>query len=113
MILLVCSINMYFVVAYVKELNHVALYVGAAVLSVLYLSFVAYLVGWLRFFTVISKSACFAGVKLARALGWMGEFNGFAYKCICAVTPPGARSSHIAATRNLGAHIGILWGFSG
>ncbi|XP_010185085.1 PREDICTED: natural resistance-associated macrophage protein 2-like, partial [Mesitornis unicolor] len=43
LILLICSINMYFVVAYVMALNHVALYVGAAVLSVLYLSFVAYL----------------------------------------------------------------------
>uniref|UniRef100_A0A8B9ITJ5 Solute carrier family 11 member 2 n=1 Tax=Amazona collaria TaxID=241587 RepID=A0A8B9ITJ5_9PSIT len=37
-------INMYFVVDYVMSLNHVALYVGAAVLSVIYLSFVAYLV---------------------------------------------------------------------
>ncbi|XP_071656104.1 natural resistance-associated macrophage protein 2 isoform X3 [Patagioenas fasciata] len=45
-ILLVCSINMYFVVLYVLQLNHVALYVGAAVLSILYLSFVAYLT-WL------------------------------------------------------------------
>ena len=35
---------MYFVVAYVMSLNHMALYVGAAVLSVVYLSFVAYLV---------------------------------------------------------------------
>ncbi|NXT19431.1 NRAM2 protein, partial [Syrrhaptes paradoxus] len=44
LILLICSINMYFVVAYVMSLNHVALYVGAGILSVLYLSFVAYLV---------------------------------------------------------------------
>ncbi|NWX10970.1 NRAM2 protein, partial [Caloenas nicobarica] len=43
-ILLICSINMYFVVTYVLALNHVALYIGAAVLSILYLSFVAYLV---------------------------------------------------------------------
>lgn len=35
---------MYFVVAYVMSLNHVALYIGAAILSVIYLSFVAYLV---------------------------------------------------------------------
>ncbi|XP_037267610.1 natural resistance-associated macrophage protein 2 isoform X2 [Falco rusticolus] len=46
LILLICSINMYFVVAYVMSLNHMALYVGAAVLSVVYLSFVAYL-SWL------------------------------------------------------------------
>ncbi|NWI21960.1 NRAM2 protein, partial [Crypturellus soui] len=43
-ILLVCCINMYFVVAYVMALNHLALYIGAAILSVVYLSFVAYLV---------------------------------------------------------------------
>nr|ABV00877.1 NRAMP2 isoform 1 [Gallus gallus] len=45
-ILLVCSINMYFVVAYVMALNHVGLYAGAAILSVIYLAFVAYLT-WL------------------------------------------------------------------
>lgn len=44
LILLICSINMYFVVAYVMSLNHVALYIGAAILSVIYLSFVMYLV---------------------------------------------------------------------
>ncbi|NXR08428.1 NRAM2 protein, partial [Semnornis frantzii] len=43
LILLICCINMYFVVAYVLALNHLALYVGAAILSVLYLAFVAYL----------------------------------------------------------------------
>ncbi|KFO76690.1 Natural resistance-associated macrophage protein 2, partial [Cuculus canorus] len=46
LILLICCINMYFVVDYVMSLNHIGLYVGAAVLSVLYLSFVAYLT-WL------------------------------------------------------------------
>uniref|UniRef100_A0A8U7NV47 Solute carrier family 11 member 2 n=1 Tax=Corvus moneduloides TaxID=1196302 RepID=A0A8U7NV47_CORMO len=44
LILLICAINMYFVVAYVMALNHLGLYIGAAVLSVVYLSFVAYLV---------------------------------------------------------------------
>ncbi|XP_075863380.1 natural resistance-associated macrophage protein 2-like [Microcebus murinus] len=44
-VLIVCSINMYFVVIYVQELGHVALYVVAAVISVAYLSFVFYL-GW-------------------------------------------------------------------
>lgn len=48
LILLICSINMYFVVAYVMSLNHVALYVGAAILSVIYLSFVVYLVSLVR-----------------------------------------------------------------
>ncbi|NXE85544.1 NRAM2 protein, partial [Cochlearius cochlearius] len=43
LILLICSINMYFVVTYVVSLNHMALYVGAGILSVIYLSFVAYL----------------------------------------------------------------------
>uniref|UniRef100_A0A2K6FYQ2 Solute carrier family 11 member 1 n=1 Tax=Propithecus coquereli TaxID=379532 RepID=A0A2K6FYQ2_PROCO len=45
MVLIVCSINMYFVVIYVQELGHVALYVVATVVSVAYLSFVFYL-GW-------------------------------------------------------------------
>ncbi|NWI82746.1 NRAM2 protein, partial [Dryoscopus gambensis] len=44
LILLICAINMYFVVAYVMSLNHLGLYIGAGVLSVIYLSFVAYLV---------------------------------------------------------------------
>ncbi|GAB5573777.1 natural resistance-associated macrophage protein 2 isoform X1 [Prionailurus iriomotensis] len=45
LVLIVCSINMYFVMVYVQELGHVALYVVAAVVSVAYLSFVLYL-GW-------------------------------------------------------------------
>ena len=43
-VLIICSINMYFVVVYVQDLGHVALYVVAAVVSVAYLSFVFYLV---------------------------------------------------------------------
>ncbi|KAM4046010.1 natural resistance-associated macrophage protein 2 isoform 3-T3 [Anomaloglossus baeobatrachus] len=43
LILIVCSINMYFVVVYVSSLGHVAFYVGAAILSVAYLCFVGYL----------------------------------------------------------------------
>uniref|UniRef100_A0AAQ5YBG1 Solute carrier family 11 member 2 n=1 Tax=Amphiprion ocellaris TaxID=80972 RepID=A0AAQ5YBG1_AMPOC len=43
-ILVVCAINMYFVVVYVTSLNSVALYVIAALLSVAYLGFVGYLV---------------------------------------------------------------------
>ncbi|XP_014641944.1 PREDICTED: natural resistance-associated macrophage protein 2 isoform X3 [Ceratotherium simum simum] len=46
LVLVVCCINMYFVVIYVQELGHVALYVVAAVISVAYLSFVFYL-SWL------------------------------------------------------------------
>ncbi|XP_014747302.1 PREDICTED: natural resistance-associated macrophage protein 2-like [Sturnus vulgaris] len=46
LILLICCINMYFVVAYVMSLHNLGLYIGAAVLSVIYLSFVAYLT-WL------------------------------------------------------------------
>ncbi|XP_041440377.1 natural resistance-associated macrophage protein 2 isoform X1 [Xenopus laevis] len=46
LILIVCSINIYFVVVYVSALGHIAYYVGAAVLSVAYLCFVAYLT-WL------------------------------------------------------------------
>ncbi|KAM9444552.1 natural resistance-associated macrophage protein 2 isoform 2-T3 [Clarias gariepinus] len=42
-ILLVCAINLYFVVVYVTALNSVLLYVFAALLSVAYLCFVVYL----------------------------------------------------------------------
>ena len=44
MILNTCSINMYFVVVYVQDVGHMALYVEAAVVSVAYLSLVFYLV---------------------------------------------------------------------
>ena len=43
-ILMVCAINMYFVVDYVQNLNTVPLYVVAALLSIAYLCFVGYLV---------------------------------------------------------------------
>ncbi|XP_058432364.1 natural resistance-associated macrophage protein 2 isoform X3 [Marmota monax] len=45
LVLIVSSINMYFVVVYVQELGHIVLYVVAAVISVAYLGFVFYL-GW-------------------------------------------------------------------
>ncbi|XP_027700095.1 natural resistance-associated macrophage protein 2 isoform X3 [Vombatus ursinus] len=44
LVLLICSINMYFVVVYVQDLGNVALYVVAAIVSVAYLCFVFYLV---------------------------------------------------------------------
>ncbi|XP_044299238.1 natural resistance-associated macrophage protein 2 isoform X2 [Varanus komodoensis] len=43
LILIICSINVYFVVVYVTALDQVVLYVCAAVISVFYLAFVAYL----------------------------------------------------------------------
>ncbi|KAM4795031.1 natural resistance-associated macrophage protein 2 [Rhinophrynus dorsalis] len=43
LILIVCCINMYFVVVYVSALGHMAYYIGAAILSFAYLCFVAYL----------------------------------------------------------------------
>ncbi|XP_052425152.1 natural resistance-associated macrophage protein 2 [Carassius gibelio] len=43
-ILVVCAINMYFVVVYVTALNSTVLYVFSALLSITYLSFVSYLV---------------------------------------------------------------------
>ncbi|KAG7318743.1 hypothetical protein KOW79_017217 [Hemibagrus wyckioides] len=42
-ILMVCAINLYFVVVYVTALNSVLLYVLAALLSIAYLCFIAYL----------------------------------------------------------------------
>ncbi|CAM9937538.1 unnamed protein product [Bubo scandiacus] len=66
LILLICSVNMYFVVDYVRALNHVALYVGAAVLSVIYLSFVAYL-SWL---CLIALGVSFLACGKTRRLGF-------------------------------------------
>ncbi|XP_037600588.1 natural resistance-associated macrophage protein 2 [Cebus imitator] len=45
LVLIICSINMYFVLVYVQELGHVVLYVVAGVVSMAYLGFVFYL-GW-------------------------------------------------------------------
>lgn len=45
LILMVCSINLYFVVIYVTALHSVWLYVMAALLCLSYLTFVGYLVG--------------------------------------------------------------------
>lgn len=45
LILMVCSINLYFVITYVTALHSVWLYVMAALLCVSYLAFVGYLVG--------------------------------------------------------------------
>lgn len=44
-ILMVCAINMYFVIVYVSALASVVLYVLAALVSIAYLCFVCYLVG--------------------------------------------------------------------
>ena len=46
LVLLVCVINMYFVVIYVAALHSVWLYVMAALLSAAYLTFVGYLVSY-------------------------------------------------------------------
>uniref|UniRef100_A0A672MCC9 Natural resistance-associated macrophage protein 2-like n=1 Tax=Sinocyclocheilus grahami TaxID=75366 RepID=A0A672MCC9_SINGR len=47
LILVVCTINMYFVVVYVTALNSTILYVFSALLSIAYLSFIIYLVSHL------------------------------------------------------------------
>lgn len=71
-ILLVCSINMYFVVAYVMALNNVGLYVGAAILSIVYLAFVAYLVSGSC--KIVELKGGWVGTVLIgwRAVGWLG-----------------------------------------
>ncbi|KAM8982477.1 natural resistance-associated macrophage protein 2-like isoform 2-T2 [Sarcophilus harrisii] len=43
LVLIICAINMYFVVVYVEDLGNMTVYVVAAVLSVAYLCFVCYL----------------------------------------------------------------------
>uniref|UniRef100_A0A8C3QTF1 Solute carrier family 11 member 2 n=1 Tax=Cyanoderma ruficeps TaxID=181631 RepID=A0A8C3QTF1_9PASS len=68
LILLICCINMYFVVAYVMSLHNLGLYIGAAVLSVIYLSFVAYLT-WLCLVALgASFLACGNTVSVTRTL---------------------------------------------
>ncbi|NXO28276.1 NRAM2 protein, partial [Cisticola juncidis] len=68
LILLICSINMYFVVDYVMSLHSLGLYIGAAVLSLIYLSFVAYLT-WLCLIALgASFLACGSSVSVTRAL---------------------------------------------
>ncbi|XP_050781248.1 natural resistance-associated macrophage protein 2 isoform X1 [Gopherus flavomarginatus] len=58
LILIVCCINMYFVVVYVTALGHLALYVVAAIVCVAYLCFVAYL-SWLCLIALgVSFLAC-------------------------------------------------------
>uniref|UniRef100_A0A8C3HYX8 Solute carrier family 11 member 2 n=1 Tax=Chrysemys picta bellii TaxID=8478 RepID=A0A8C3HYX8_CHRPI len=66
LILIVCSINMYFVAVYVTALGHLALYVVAAVVCVAYLCFVAYL-SWLCLIALgISFLACGQTVSVTR-----------------------------------------------
>ncbi|KAF5928521.1 hypothetical protein HPG69_015127 [Diceros bicornis minor] len=68
LVLVVCCINMYFVVIYVQELGHVALYVVAAVISVAYLSFVFYL-SWLCMIALgISFLECGHMVSISKVL---------------------------------------------
>ncbi|XP_077644755.1 natural resistance-associated macrophage protein 2-like isoform X2 [Lonchura striata] len=68
LILLLCSINLYFVAAYVLALRSLPLYVGAAALSLLYLAFVAYLT-WLCLVALgASFLACGSTVSVTRPL---------------------------------------------
>ncbi|NWY89608.1 NRAM2 protein, partial [Loxia curvirostra] len=68
LILLICCINMYFVVTYVLALHSLALYITAALLSVLYLAFVAYLT-WLCLVALgASFLACGSTVSVTRTL---------------------------------------------
>ncbi|XP_056654210.1 natural resistance-associated macrophage protein 2 isoform X4 [Monodelphis domestica] len=68
LVLLICGINMYFVVVYVQDLGHIALYVVAAVVSVAYLCFVIYL-GWLCLISLgLSFLDCGQTVSITNAL---------------------------------------------
>uniref|UniRef100_A0A8B9Z4A8 Solute carrier family 11 member 2 n=1 Tax=Buteo japonicus TaxID=224669 RepID=A0A8B9Z4A8_9AVES len=83
LILLICSINMYFVVAYVMSLNHVALYIGAAILSVIYLSFVMYLVSLFLMPPGPSPQGC-------------SQSHSSPSLCLCLGLPgPGCRTLHL------------------
>ncbi|XP_061470957.1 natural resistance-associated macrophage protein 2 isoform X2 [Rhineura floridana] len=58
LILIICVINMYFVVIYVTALRQVVLYVIASILSIVYLAFVAYLAWQCLIALGISFLAC-------------------------------------------------------
>ncbi|XP_036594671.1 natural resistance-associated macrophage protein 2-like [Trichosurus vulpecula] len=68
LVLLICGINMYFVVVYVQDLASMALYVVAAIISVAYLCFVLYL-GWQCLIAVgLSFLDCGQTVSINKAL---------------------------------------------
>uniref|UniRef100_A0A8D1MLH2 Solute carrier family 11 member 2 n=2 Tax=Sus scrofa TaxID=9823 RepID=A0A8D1MLH2_PIG len=78
LVLIVCSINMYFVVVYVQDLGHVVLYVVAAVVSVAYLSFVFYL-GWQCLIALgMSFLDCGHTVSISKALLTEEATSGYA-----------------------------------
>lgn len=66
-ILLVCAINMYFVIVYVTDLNSTVLYVLAALLSIAYLSFVIYLVWQCLLALGVSALACGSSAEFPAA----------------------------------------------
>nr|KAF6497718.1 solute carrier family 11 member 2 [Rousettus aegyptiacus] len=68
LVLIICSINMYFVVIYVQELGHVSLYVVAAVISVAYLSFVFYLIWQCLIALGLSFLDCGRTVSISKVL---------------------------------------------
>lgn len=68
LVLIICSINMYFVVIYVQELGHVSLYVVAAVVSVAYLSFVFYLIWQCLIALGLSFLDCGRTVSISKVL---------------------------------------------
>ncbi|XP_066473582.1 natural resistance-associated macrophage protein 2 isoform X3 [Tiliqua scincoides] len=68
LILIICAINMYFVVVYVTALGQLALYVVASIFSVAYLAFVAYLTWQCLIALGVSCLACGHTVRVTRTL---------------------------------------------
>lgn len=69
LIVMVCSINLYFVVIYVTALHSVWLYVMAALLCVSYLTFVGYLVGR-RFYQSTVTLAVTPNLRISEFIWW-------------------------------------------
>ncbi|KAG8129529.1 putative Natural resistance-associated macrophage protein [Naja naja] len=68
LIVIICSINMYFVVIYVTTLGQTVLYVCASIISLLYLAFVAYLSWQCLIALGVSFLACGHTVRVTRTL---------------------------------------------
>ncbi|XP_048338932.1 natural resistance-associated macrophage protein 2-like [Sphaerodactylus townsendi] len=68
LVVIIISINMYFVVIYVTALGQMVLYVIAAIMSFVYLAFVAYLSWQCLIALGVSSLACGRTVRVTRTL---------------------------------------------
>ncbi|GCC19034.1 hypothetical protein chiPu_0020955 [Chiloscyllium punctatum] len=67
-ILIICCINVYFVIDYVRSLHAMAFYIVAAVIAVAYLSFISYLVWFCLVAMGVQTLACGRTVSVSRVM---------------------------------------------